>query len=527
MRRRHYRSRVLLLLLFSLERNKCVTALEGKWDPGLKIISTQKNGGHEQIFSLEQLNDEFDNREAGRKRLQFSSVPTVVKGVKSAVRSTFLPNGFPAKTPKGYLRYSVWSWCQDLSTQLRSVLATQRVLEGVGVGRTGATALSALMNYLVRDGCGMAATLLFTSIASSRFRTDVKRWRLFADIMVDIGITLEVLSTSSFVPHSLFLPLISLGTCCKAICGVAAGSCGGAINLHWARGSDISDINAKFGAQHTVTGAIGLLFSAYFAKSVAHVKQIHLWTLYTALTLLHLFANTRCMRLLAFDSLNTVRMNLILREFFDHRERKLESDAATTITNQSTDNSYSLSTPSVIAMREPLLFGMPLATSGLLSKNVAIYFGDSFANYCKRKRSRQILEDVKRVQSSFRTTMAANSYSAENDSNETYLISGGWTKPWRRSRPCVTVVFGPNASPADEARAFLHAHMLARRLHEIWVADGADLTEEMETKMKDAEQQSQTELHEAWGIFQRSCFNGGWDLSRTELQTLGYEVHFA
>lgn len=36
---------------------------------------------------------------------------------------------------------------------------------------------------------------------------------------------------------------------CKAICGVAAGACGGAINLHWAKGSDISDINAKFGAQ--------------------------------------------------------------------------------------------------------------------------------------------------------------------------------------------------------------------------------------------------------------------------------------
>ena len=38
---------------------------------------------------------------------------------------------------------------------------------------------------------------------------------------------------------------------CKAICGVAAGATGGAINLYWASGggSDISDVNAKFGAQ--------------------------------------------------------------------------------------------------------------------------------------------------------------------------------------------------------------------------------------------------------------------------------------
>ena len=34
------------------------------------------------------------------------------------------------------------------------------------------------------------------------------------------------------------------------MCGVAAGACGGAIDLYWATGtSDISEINAKFAAQ--------------------------------------------------------------------------------------------------------------------------------------------------------------------------------------------------------------------------------------------------------------------------------------
>ena len=37
---------------------------------------------------------------------------------------------------------------RDLSTQLRAVLATQHVLEGVGVGRPGATALSAMLNFV-------------------------------------------------------------------------------------------------------------------------------------------------------------------------------------------------------------------------------------------------------------------------------------------------------------------------------------------------------------------------------------------
>jgi hypothetical protein len=113
----------------------------------------------------------------------------------------------------------MWSCIQDMTTQLRGVLATQSVLAGVGVGQAGATTLSALFNYLVRDGCGMFATLLFTYAASSKFSADIKRWRILADCSVDIGITLELIST--ILPRHLFLPAICIGNVFKAICGVA------------------------------------------------------------------------------------------------------------------------------------------------------------------------------------------------------------------------------------------------------------------------------------------------------------------
>lgn len=88
------------------------------------------------------------------------------------------------------------------------------------------------------------------SLAASKFRSDVKRWRIFADIINDVGITLEMSAT--LVSQKLFLLMICLGNMCKALCGVASGACGGVINLHWAQGSDISDINAKFGAQVSI-----------------------------------------------------------------------------------------------------------------------------------------------------------------------------------------------------------------------------------------------------------------------------------
>ena len=143
-------------------------------------------------------------------KTRFSNTLTAFSGIGNLFRTTFLPSGYPLRTPPGYLSYSIWSWIQDLSTQLRSIVATQRVLEGIGVGREGATALSASLNFIVRDGFGMASTLIFTSMASSQFRSDVKRWRMFADVINNVGITLEVSAT--LVSQKYFLLMI-----CKCI----------------------------------------------------------------------------------------------------------------------------------------------------------------------------------------------------------------------------------------------------------------------------------------------------------------------
>jgi hypothetical protein len=79
------------------------------------------------------------------------------------ITSTFVPSHYRSSMPSfqkvssqgDFVRFSIYSAIQDLSTSLRSVLATQRVLEGIGVGRVGATSLSASLNFIVRDGVGM------------------------------------------------------------------------------------------------------------------------------------------------------------------------------------------------------------------------------------------------------------------------------------------------------------------------------------------------------------------------------------
>lgn len=312
------------------------------------IVSKKANGGASKTFTFDAAETGAASRVGDYRRIlqRALDISLLQRKIQSTLRATFLPSGYPFQTPPGYIAYSACSWVQDLSTQMRAVLATQRVLEGVGVGKEGATALSASLNFIFRDGCGMLASLLFTSLAASRFRSDIKRWRLFADIAVDVGITLEV--AAPLFPKTWFLPLISIANIFKAVCGVAAGSTSGAINLHWARGSDISDINAKFGAQHTVTGGLGLVSAAAFAASLSHAPQAITWILYALLTAFHIYANARCMRLVAFDSLNTPRIDLLISQFLEQRD---ETHGA-----PMNEKSQLLMDPAQMSRIEPLFF---------------------------------------------------------------------------------------------------------------------------------------------------------------------------
>lgn len=430
------------------------------------VISTNKNGGQSQAYT-------FPSETANVTVSRIKPSQNVFKRVETGLRSTFLPSGYPTRTPVGYLQFSVWSWIQDLSTQLRGVLATQRILEGVGVGRPGATALSALMNFLLRDGCGMFATLLFTATAASKFRSDVKRWRIFADIMVDIGMTLEVAAVH--VPQHLFLPMICVGNMCKAICGVAAGACGGAINLHWAQGSDISDIQAKFGAQHTVTASLGLIFAALFAKTVAQVAASTLWALYAVLTILHIFANRQCMRLMALDSFNTGRMRLVAADFLTHWSRQDPALVA-------------VPSPKDITKREPLLF---LPSAG----KIPIQLGVSFDEFLQKTAWSE--SDVQ--------------WALQKDSS--YLLAIGRTS---RGRLCIPIALVQNASSLQQTKAYFHALLLKRRAGE-GVIKSIEDQRALDRLVAD-------EVTTAWPAFVRDVLRAGWDLKKSELQSGGYEI---
>jgi hypothetical protein len=239
------------------------------------------------------------------------SVARTGRRLRALLRTIFLPVGYPLSVRPEYLRYQQWNVVQDLSTYLRGILATQAILEGVGVGRAGATPLAATIQWITRDGASMMSGLVFTSLLSTNFGVNAKSWRLFADFAVDVGITLDMLAP--LFPKR-FLLLICLSSVCKSLCGISAGAANGAIVEHMAQTNNLAEVLAKGGAQHTAVSLFGLGFGMWFAR-VANQSPRRVWAAYIVLTILHLIANYAAMRVLAFTSINRHRLDVLLSSF--------------------------------------------------------------------------------------------------------------------------------------------------------------------------------------------------------------------
>ena len=274
---------------------------------------------------------------------------------------------------------------------------------------------------------------------------------------------------------------------CKAMCGVAAGACGGSINLHWSKGSDISDINAKFGAQHTVTGSLGLLFAALFAKSISSTAPSIIWTLYTLLTCLHIFANAQCMRLIAFDYLNTVRANIVIDHFLHGKSR----DALT---------------PHDVARLEPLLFFFRTRRRKNAVSKFPIRMGVSFDKLYQYSVNDSALL-TGRVQLS----------------GKPYTISLVNTS----SSPVIFVSLFTQATSRDILEAYFHATLFGGCLNRLGVPKAIGhsmVTSDIRARVASAIQNAKLEMEQLWPSFISHTERQGWVLDKTDIYTEGYTI---
>lgn len=286
------------------------------------IYLEEREWSSDKLLSSTSLSHDNNDKHTLKQSTTRTSLTDSLRRLGNFIRYAFLPNGYPASVPPEYTQFQIWNIVQDACSSLRGMMSTRAILEGMGVGRADVTAIQATIQWILRDGSSMLGSLLFTSFSSANFGQNVKSWRLFADTVNNIGITLDMLAPLS---RRHFLALVCLGSIFKALCGVAAGASGAAISEHWGRkNGNIADVMAKNGAQHTAVSLLGVVVSVWFAN-FANTSPRRVWTLYCALTVVHMLANYRAMRVLALRSLNHVRLDIIIRQFLAVTTTVIES----------------------------------------------------------------------------------------------------------------------------------------------------------------------------------------------------------
>uniref|UniRef100_A0A3Q3NI44 RUS family member 1 n=1 Tax=Mastacembelus armatus TaxID=205130 RepID=A0A3Q3NI44_9TELE len=265
-----------------------------------EVLATERYGSAESWRYLSKDGAMERRRDGGDGESRGSSVIGVFKSV-------FLPQGYPESVSDDYLQYQFWDTVQAFSSSLSGTLATQASLKGVGVGNQEATVAAATVTWLLRDGAGMLGRILFAWQKGTKLDSEAKKWRLFADVLNDIALFMEILAP--YFPACFTLIVCTAGIF-KSIVGVAGGATRAALTVHQARRDNMADISAKDGSQETLVNLAGLLVLLYLI----------IFFLFTAL---HLFANYKAVRSVVMETFNEARLSIVLQQYL--RDKRILS----------------------------------------------------------------------------------------------------------------------------------------------------------------------------------------------------------
>eukprot|EP00698_Gefionella_okellyi_P008688 TRINITY_DN2167_c0_g1_i1.p1 TRINITY_DN2167_c0_g1~~TRINITY_DN2167_c0_g1_i1.p1 ORF type:complete len:406 (+),score=96.07 TRINITY_DN2167_c0_g1_i1:1718-2935(+) len=226
------------------------------------------------------------------------------------LRNLFLPKGYPASVTADYARFQLWDTVQAMCSYLRGALCMQALFKAMGVGSADATAASAVTLWIMRDGCGMLGGLTLATALGRTFDSHAKAWRFFADIVNDIGLTLDLMT--GLFPQQ-FLLLTCVASVLKSLCGVAAGATRAALTHHFARANNQADVSATEGSQETLVTLLGLCCGAVLSNSLQSVEWT--WAAFFLLTVIHVIANYCGLRALVLNSFNLQRFRITARAY--------------------------------------------------------------------------------------------------------------------------------------------------------------------------------------------------------------------
>ena len=182
---------------------------------GMSVLYRESHVDRRKVFRVIKQQDGKIVRQQQQRSEEKANNDDEISFLGSFFRRVFLPSGYPDSVSSDYVAYQIWDTVQAFASAISGSLATQAVLKGVGVGDETASALSATITWLLRHGAGMAGQIVFTWMEGCDLDHSCKKWRLFADVLNDTAMLLELSGPlwpqKSFQVSVHFLRLLS---CC-------------------------------------------------------------------------------------------------------------------------------------------------------------------------------------------------------------------------------------------------------------------------------------------------------------------------
>lgn len=204
----------------------------------------------------------------------------------------YLPVDYGNSVTKDYLSFTKYRTIQNLFSAIMAVVSTEALLFGLGLGKNVAAGAAAA-SWVLKDGFGYIAKVVFGSYAGHRFDRDPKSWRIAADMTEDLGGCIELL-TPLFPGYFLLL-----ASAANILRGVAAMT--GTATRHVvyrslaANGSqNVADIATKGESQGVTMKLLGLGSGILISSKIGQ----HYYALlgaYSLCAVVHLAANWRSM----------------------------------------------------------------------------------------------------------------------------------------------------------------------------------------------------------------------------------------
>jgi Vitamin B6 photo-protection and homoeostasis len=250
--------------------------------------------------------------------------------VHQTVRHVLLPIGYPHSLRPGYLSYQAYDALQGLCSYLRSVVCAAQVFKAAAaaVASDDVHYFRAAILWAYRDGLALLGGLVFASGAARYLDSYLKFWRLFADVINDVGLTLDMVSPWC---KSWYLPVTAAAALCRTICGLAAGATKSAVSLYFCRAGNLADLQTKESTQETAVTCVGMyagVMLAQYLQSIADSSRLLLvqWTWFVVLTVIHVWANYRAVRVLRLRTLNRPRFCIITKSLVEQLAAQTAAD---------------------------------------------------------------------------------------------------------------------------------------------------------------------------------------------------------